>query len=96
VIAVLQWRACLRQQTGQPFLALDQWPRAEIRAVEIKKIEQKEYLPGGVAGVRRHLDHAERRDAVGTHAAQFAVEIGLLRAEVSTAASAFLTRHGTG
>ena len=47
----------------------------------MEKIEQEEHEPGGVAGVRRQLDHAERGDAVGAHAAQFAVEIGLARAE---------------
>jgi hypothetical protein len=31
--------------------------------------------------VGRHLDHAERGDAVGAHAAQFAVEIGLARGQ---------------
>ena len=51
----------------------------EILAVEIKKIEQEEHEAGGVAGVGRQLDHAERGDAVGAHAAQFAVEIGLAR-----------------
>jgi hypothetical protein len=43
--------------------------------------EQEEHEAGGVAGVGRQLDHAERGDAVGPHAAQFAVEIGLARGE---------------
>ena len=53
----------------------------EILAVEVQKIEQEEHEAGGVAGVGRQLDHAERGDAVGAHAAQFAVEIGLARVE---------------
>ena len=79
MIAVVQGRSRLRQQAGEPLLALDQRPCGEILAVEIKKIEQKEHEAGGVAGVGRQLDHAERGDAVGAHAAQFAVEIGLAR-----------------
>ena len=54
---------------------------AEILAVEMEKIEQKKHEAGGVAGVGRELDHAERGDAVGAHAAQFAVEISLTRGE---------------
>jgi hypothetical protein len=77
VIAVLQGRSRLRQQTGEPFLAFDQWPCREILAVEVEKIEQEEHKAGGVAGVGRQLDHAERGDAVGADAAQLAVEISL-------------------
>ena len=43
--------------------------------------------PGRVASVRCGLDHAERGDAVRKRAAQFAVEIGLVRIE---------RRHGLG
>jgi hypothetical protein len=46
-------------------------------AVEIEKIEQEEHQRRGGAAVGRQLDHAEEGDAVGTHAAQLAVEIGL-------------------
>jgi hypothetical protein len=53
----------------------------EIFAVDVKKIEQKEDERGGVAGVGCVLDQTEGGDAVGTHAAQFAVEIGLMSAE---------------
>jgi hypothetical protein len=43
----------------------------------MQKIEQEEHQRGGVAAVRCRLDHAEGGDAVGAHAAQFAIEIGL-------------------
>jgi hypothetical protein len=74
VIGVVQRRAHIRQQGGKPRLAFLQRPRAQIFAVEI---EQEEHEGRGVAAVRRSLDHAERCDAVGAHAAQLAVEIGL-------------------
>jgi hypothetical protein len=77
VIAVMQRRARIRQQSCKTRLALNQRPRAEILAVEMEKIEEEEDERGGVAAVGRRLDHAERGDAVGAHAAQFAVEIGL-------------------
>ena len=77
MIAVMQRRAVRRQQGGQPLFALDQWPRAQILAVEMQQIEQKEHQPGSVAGVGSGLNAAERGDAVGADAAQFAVEIGL-------------------
>jgi hypothetical protein len=47
----------------------------------MQKIKQKEDEAGSVAGIRCQLDHAERGDAVGAHAAQLAVEIDLARAE---------------
>jgi hypothetical protein len=47
----------------------------------MEKIEQKEDEACGVAGIGGQLDHAERGGAVGAHAAQFAVEIGLPRSE---------------
>jgi hypothetical protein len=47
----------------------------------VQEIEQEEDEGGGVAAVGRQLDHAERGNAVGSHAAQFAVEIGLAGAE---------------
>ena len=53
----------------------------------MQKIEDEKHQPGRVAGIRCGLDHAERGDAVGKDAAQFAVEIGLARAE---------RRHGRG
>ena len=81
VVAEVQRRACLRQQACEPFFSIDQGSGAEILAVEVEEIEQEEHEAGGVAGVGRHLDHAERGDAVGAHAAEFAVEIGLARRE---------------
>ena len=71
----------MRQQGGETRLALDQWPRADVLAVEVEKIEQQEHEASSVAGVRSQLDHAERRDAVGGDAAQLAIEIGPARAE---------------
>jgi hypothetical protein len=53
----------------------------------MQKVEDKKHEPGRVAGVRRGLDHAEGRDAVGEDATELAVEIGLARAE---------RRHGRG
>ena len=58
-------------------LAFDQGPRPDVFAVEIQKIEQEEHQRRGVAAVGRGLNHAERSDAVGAHAAQLAIEIGL-------------------
>ena len=71
----------MRQQRGEARRALDQGPRADVFTVEIQKIEQKKHQPGGVPAIRRGLDHAERCDAVGAHAAQLGVEIGLLGRE---------------
>jgi hypothetical protein len=47
----------------------------------VQKIEQEEHEAGGVAGIGCQLDHAERGDTVGAHAAQLAVEIGLASAD---------------
>jgi hypothetical protein len=80
-IAVLQGRRCIREQRGQARLTIDERPRHQILAVDVEKIEQEEHETGGVAGIGCQLDHAERGDAVGAHAAQLAVEIGLARAE---------------
>jgi hypothetical protein len=46
-------------------LAMRPWE--EICAVEVVKIEQEEHQRGGVAAVRRQLDHAVGGDAVGAH-----------------------------
>jgi hypothetical protein len=48
VIAVLQGRFHPRQQAGEPFLAIDQRPCGKILAVEVEKIEQKEYQPAAL------------------------------------------------
>jgi len=42
----------------------DHWLRAEILAVEVEEIEQKEYQPGGVAGVGDRVARMVRIDAV--------------------------------
>jgi hypothetical protein len=81
MIAVLQGRRCIREQRGEARFAIDERPRDEVFAVVVQKIEQEEDEAGGVAGIRSELDHVERSDAVGAHAAQLAVEIGLARAE---------------
>jgi hypothetical protein len=60
----MQGRRGVRQQGGEPRLALDQRPRADIIAVEMQKIEEEEHQPGRVAGVRRGLDHPEGGAAV--------------------------------
>jgi hypothetical protein len=54
---------------------------ADLFAVEVEKIEQKEHQTGGVAAVRCGLDHAERGDAVGVHAAQLPFEISVVGPE---------------
>jgi hypothetical protein len=69
VIAVVQGRRCIREQLGQPRLALDERPGAQILAVEVQKIEQEEDERRGIAAVGRQLDHTERGDAVGADAA---------------------------
>jgi hypothetical protein len=73
VVSVVQRRCRRWQQAGKPRLAFDHRLRCEILAVEMEKIEQEEHKCGSVARVRRHLDHAERGNAVGAGAAQFAV-----------------------
>jgi hypothetical protein len=80
MITVLQRWRCIREQRGEARLALDERPRHEIFAVDVKKIEQKEHERGGVADIRCQLDHAER-NAVGAHAAQLAIEISLARSD---------------
>jgi hypothetical protein len=54
---------------------------ADVFAIQVEKIEQEEHQPGGIAVIGRGLDHAEGGDAVGAHAAQLAVEIGLFGPE---------------
>jgi len=61
---------------GLPF---HERPRAEVFAVEVEEIEQKEDEAGGIVRIGRQLDHAEGGDAVETDAAEFAVEIGQAR-----------------
>ena len=65
VIAIVQGRVCIRQQFGEPRLALDERPRIEILAVEVQKIEQEEDECSGIAAAGCQLDRAERGDAVG-------------------------------
>ena len=77
----MQGRPDIRQQFRQPRLALDQRQGADVLAVEMQQVEYEIHQPGRVAGIRRGPDHAEGGYAVGEHAAQFAVKIGLARAE---------------
>ena len=77
VIAIVQGRVCIRQQFGEPRLALDERPRIEILAVEVQKIEQEEDERRRVAAVACELVDVERDDAFETHAAHLAVERGL-------------------
>ena len=81
MIAVMQAWCGVPEQRAEPLLALDQRPRPEIFAVEVEKIEQEEDERRRVAAVRSELNDVEGSDAVGTDAAEFAVEIGLARVE---------------
>jgi hypothetical protein len=67
------------QQAGEPGLRFNQRLRAQIFAVDVHKIEQEEDERSGIAAIGCRLDHAERGDAVGAHAAELAVEIGAER-----------------
>ena len=71
----------------EPVLALDQQPLPKIPAIQVQKIEQEEDERRRVAAVGCQLDDVERGDAVKSHAAQLAVEIGLALIE---------RRHGFG
>ena len=42
VIAAMQGRRDARQQRREPFLALDQGPRADVVAVEMQKVKDEE------------------------------------------------------
>ena len=77
MIAVMQAWCGVPEQRAEPLLALDQRPRPEIFAVEVKKIEQEEDERRRVAAVACELDDVERDDAFETHAAHLAVERGL-------------------
>src|SRR5438067_2116647 len=76
IIAVVQWRRDVRQQSGEPRLPLDQRQRAEVLTIEMQKVEDKIQQPAGIASVRRGLDHAERGDAVGVDAAEVRATYG--------------------
>ena len=82
MIAVMQAWCGVPEQRAEPLLALDQRPRPEIFAVEVEKIEQEEDERRRVAAVRSELNDVEGSDAVGTDAAEFAVEIGLAHIEL--------------
>ena len=81
IVAVMQRRSDTRQQCGKPRFALDQRQGGDVLAVAMQQVEDEIHQPRRVARVGRGLDHAERRDAVGKHAAQFTVEISLARVE---------------
>jgi len=66
---------------SEPGISIDERPRRQIFAVDVQKIEQEEHERRRVAAVGRQLDYAERSDAVGAHAAELAVEIGLAHAQ---------------
>jgi hypothetical protein len=59
VVAVMQGSIGVRQQTRETFLALDEGPGAEILAVEIEQIEQKQDQCRRLAAVRSELDDVE-------------------------------------
>jgi hypothetical protein len=75
IIAVVQWRSGTRQQRGKPCLPLNQRLCADVLAVEVQEIKDKEHQTGRVASVRRGPDHAN--NAVGINAADLSVEICL-------------------
>ena len=81
MVAEMQRRCSIREQSAEPLLALDQRPRPEIFAVEMEKIEQEESERRRVAAIRSELDDVEGGDAVEADTTQFAVEIGLARIE---------------
>ena len=56
VIAVMQGRTDIGEQGGNPRLALDQRPHADVLAVEVQKIEQEEHERRPRAGVRLRRD----------------------------------------
>jgi hypothetical protein len=53
MVAVLQRGCGIRKQAGEPVLALDQRPRAEILAIEMEQVEQEEDQRRRVAAIRR-------------------------------------------
>ena len=53
----------------------------------MEKIEQEKDERAAVTGVRRVLDQAERRGAVGANAAQFALKIGCRAGSFATTAA---------
>jgi hypothetical protein len=81
VAVVGAWRS-IREQGPETLLPLDQGALAQILAVEMEKVEQKEDQRRRVAAVRCQLDDIEHSDAVGTDAAQFAVEVSLASSEL--------------
>jgi predicted transcriptional regulator len=73
----LQRRTRLRQQGAKALLPLVERLQANRFAVEVEQVEQEKDERPGVARVGRGLDQAERGRAVGTDAAELAIEIGL-------------------
>src|SRR5262249_48057264 len=81
MVAEMQRGCIIREQSAEPLLALDQRTGTKILAVDVEKIEQKKYQRRRIAAVGSELNDVEGGDAVGTNAAQFAIQIGLSRAE---------------
>jgi hypothetical protein len=59
MVAVMQARRGVREQAAEPLFALDERPRPEIVAVEVKEIEQEEDERRRVAAVGGELDDVE-------------------------------------
>jgi hypothetical protein len=59
-------------------LRFDQRQSSEVLAIEKQQVEEEEHQRS-LVGVGRILDQIESRPAIGHHAAQFAIKIGVLR-----------------
>jgi hypothetical protein len=77
MIAVLQGRACSRQERAKAYFPLLERARADGFPIEVEEVEQEKGKSVGVARVRRRLDQAERGRAIGSDAAQLPIEISL-------------------
>src|SRR5204862_7392153 len=82
VIVVLQSSGCAGQQGRQSFLSLDQRHSQQIFTIEEQQVEQEkdQRAFARVAGV---LDQVKGGPTIRQHAAEFAVEVGVLRRQGS-------------
>src|SRR5205807_1326031 len=77
MIVVLERGRCASQQRFQPGLAVEEGQPGHVLAVNEQEIEHEvdERALSGVAGI---LDQVERRPAIRQHAAEFAIQVGVL------------------
>src|SRR5229473_83485 len=87
VIAVLQRRACIRQQTSEALLPLQQRRRTDRVAIEMEEVKHEEDERVGVARIRGCLNQVERGLPIRPDTAKLAVDIRLLYRQ---------DRHGRG